>query len=148
MTFYADTSWWLACKSNRDQHHAAAISLFDIDPAADVLWTPWHRVEVFNSFRQAERHGLIQSGESRQMIRLLEHEIKLGYWTHREFHWTNAIREACQISERHSSNMTVRGMDLFHIAVACELNADVFLSFDEDQLQLAKAAGLSIQRLR
>jgi hypothetical protein len=26
---------------------------------------PWQRVEIFNTFRQAERAGLIASGESR-----------------------------------------------------------------------------------
>lgn len=85
MRVYADTSWWLAYKCRRDTHHPAAISLFDREPNAQVLWTPWQRVEVFNTFRQTERAGLIQPGESRQLIRLLEQEIRLGYWPHAEF---------------------------------------------------------------
>jgi predicted nucleic acid-binding protein len=55
----ADTSWWPAFKWRRDTHHTAAITLFDQHPAADVLWSPWQRVEVFNSFRQAARAGLL-----------------------------------------------------------------------------------------
>ena len=47
MRCYAATSWWLAYKSRRDIHHAAAITLFDREPEAQVLWTPWQRVEVF-----------------------------------------------------------------------------------------------------
>jgi len=55
---YADTSWWFALKCRRDTHHAAAVSLFDREPEAEVLWTPWQRVEVFNSFRRGpERAG-------------------------------------------------------------------------------------------
>ena len=41
MTHYADTSWWLAYKCRRDIHHPAAITLFDREPDARVVWTPW-----------------------------------------------------------------------------------------------------------
>ena len=91
MRIYADTSWWLAYKCRRDTHHARAITLFDLEPDAQVFWTPWQRVEVFNTFRQAERVGLVGSGESRQLIRLLEQEVRLGYWPHVEFKWTSAV---------------------------------------------------------
>ena len=64
MRVYADTSWWLAYKSRRDVHHLAAISIFDDVPDVEVVWTPWQRVEVFNAFRQAERSGLVEAGES------------------------------------------------------------------------------------
>jgi predicted nucleic acid-binding protein len=67
MRIYADTSWWLAYKCRRDTHHATPITLFDREPDAQVLRTSWQRVEVFNTFRQAERAGLIDSGESRQL---------------------------------------------------------------------------------
>ena len=141
---YADTSWWLAYKCRRDTHHAAAISLFDREPEAQVLWTPWQRVEVFNTFRQAERAGLIDSGESRQLIRLLEEEVRLGYWPHAEFDWTGAVRNACELSAEHSLKLVLRGMDLFHVAVAIETAADVFLSFDNEQNAVAATAGLRL----
>jgi predicted nucleic acid-binding protein len=147
MTVYADTSWWLAYKCRRDAHHHAALSLFDREPEAQVLWTPWQRVEVFNTFRQAERAGLIESGESRQLVRLLEQEIRLGYWPHAEFDWTDAVRGACELSAEHSSKILVRGMDLFHVAIAIETAADAFLSFDADQNALAAAANLRLIRL-
>ncbi len=36
--------------------------------------------EISNTFRQAERARLVSQGESRQLIRLLEQEVPLGYW--------------------------------------------------------------------
>lgn len=144
MKIYADTSWWLAYKCRRDKHHAAAITLFDREPAAEVLWTPWQRGEVFNTFRQTERAGLVEAGESRQLIYLLEQEVRLGYWPHAEFDWTNAVRTACELSAGHALKLPVRGMDLFHIAVGIETAADAFLSFDDDQNELATAAGLPV----
>jgi predicted nucleic acid-binding protein len=48
MRLYADTSWWLAYKCRRDLHHAAAITLFDQSRGAEVVWTPWQRIEVLH----------------------------------------------------------------------------------------------------
>lgn len=147
MRLYADTTWWFALKCRRDTHHPAAITLFEQQFEAEVLWTPWQRVEVFNSFRQAERTGWVRAGESRQLIRLLEQEIRLGYWPHVEFDWTDAVRTACELGAEHALKLPVRAMDLFHVAVALEVAADAFLSFDADQNELAKAAGLPLINL-
>ena len=110
MRYYADTSWWLGHKCRRDIHHPAAVSLFDRDPEAEVLWTPWQRVEVYNSFCQAERAGFLRKGESRQVIRLLEQEVRLGYWPHVEFDWTDAARTAGELRAEHSLKMVIRSM--------------------------------------
>jgi hypothetical protein len=59
MRLYADTSWWLGYKCRRDTQHLTALSLFDSEPDAEVLWPPWQRVEVLNGFCQAERAGLL-----------------------------------------------------------------------------------------
>ncbi len=142
MRFYADTSWWLGYKCRRDVQHAAAISLFDRFADAEVLWTPWQRVEVFNGFCQAERAGLLRTGESRQMIRLLEQEVRVGYWPHIEFDWTDAVRTAGELRAEHSLRFLVRAMDLFHVAIAIEVGADALLSFDAEQTVLAEAAGV------
>jgi predicted nucleic acid-binding protein len=144
MMTYADTSWWLGYKCHRDVHHASAIPFFDLNPDAWIVWTPWQRVEVFNTFRQAERTGLVDRGESQQMIRLLEQEIRLGYWPHVEFNWTEAVRTAGELSFKHSLEMPIRGMDLFHVAIAVEIGADNFLSFDAEQNALAEAIGLPL----
>jgi len=147
MRLYADTSWWLGYKCRRDTQHPAALSLFDSQPDAEVLWTPWQRVEVFNGFCQAERAGLLAKGESRQVIRLLEQEVRLGYWPHVEFDWTAAVRTAGELRAEHSLKMVVRAMDLFHVAIAIEVAAEALLSFDNDQIALAEAAGLAVLHL-
>ncbi len=144
MNLYADTSWWVAYKLRADPHHEVATALFDRVSDGEVLWTPWHRVEVFNSIRQAEYAGLLAKGDALNMIRLLEQEIRIGYWPHVEFDWTDAVRTASEISAEHSLRMRVRGMDLFHVAVALEIAADAFLSFDDQQNALTRAVGLPL----
>ena len=148
MRLYGDTSWWLGCKCRADVHHTAALSVFDREPNAEVLWTPWQRVEVFNGFCQAERAGLVGKGESRQLIRLLEQEVRLGYWPHTEFDWTDAVRTAGELRAEHSLKMVIRAMDLFHVAIAIEVGAEALLSFDEDQITLAEAAGIAVLDLK
>jgi predicted nucleic acid-binding protein len=81
------------------------------------------------------------------MIRLLEQEVRLGYWAHVEFDWTDAVRTACELGAEHSLKLVVRAMDLFHVAVAIEAAADAFLSFDAEQNVLAEAAGLHLVEL-
>jgi predicted nucleic acid-binding protein len=147
MKLYADTSWWLGYKCRRDTHHSVALSLFDLDPEGEVFWTPWQRVEVFNSFCQAERAGLLDDGESRRLIRALEQEVRIGYWPHVEFDWVDAVRTAGELRAEHSLKLPVRSMDLFHIAIAIEVGADALVSFDKDQITFARAAGLEIFKL-
>lgn len=147
MRYYADTSWWLGYKCRDDIQHSAAITLFDRDPDAEVIWTPWQRVDVFNGFCQAERAKLLGKGESRQVIRLLEQEVRLGYWPHVEFDWTDAVRTAGELRAEHSLKMFTRAMDLFHVAIAIESGAEALLSFDREQIALAEEAGLAVLNL-
>ncbi len=147
MNIYADTSWWIAYKRRKDAHHGSAISVFDRNPHNRVFWTTWHRVEVFNAFRQAEFAKLIPVGEATAIIRSLEQEIRIGYWQHVEFDWADAVRTACELSAAFSLRQPMRGMDLFHVAIAAEVGADAFLSFDKNQNALARAIGLALLEL-
>lgn len=91
-----------------------------------------------------ERAGSLPPGEAMRMIRRLEMEVRLGYWPHVEFSWTDAVRRACQLAEQHGPMLRIRAMDLFQVAVALTVRAPAFLSFDSDQNALAKAAGLNL----
>lgn len=142
MILYADTSWWVAFKNSRDSHHQAAVSLWDAFHDITVIWTPWHRVEVFNAIRQAQRSGLLTTAGA--VIRALENEVRLGYWPHVEFDWTDAVHTANELSAVHSRDFSIRAMDLFHVAIACEVGAEQFLTFDKDQARLAESAGMAV----
>jgi len=144
MTVYADTSWWIAYKITDDLNHHAAVKTFDRFPDIQVVWTPWQRVEVFNSLRQLERAGIISGGKSRELIRLLEQEVRLGYWPQHEFDWRDAVRTACELSAEHGLSVPIRGMDLFHVAIVIEVGVDAFLTFDQEQQSVAQAAGIRV----
>jgi predicted nucleic acid-binding protein len=90
---------------------------------------------------------LLAKGESRRVIRLLEQEVRIGYWPHVEFDWTEAVRTAGELRAEHSLKLVVRSMDLFHVAIAIEVGADALLSFDAEQIALAEAAGVGVLNL-
>ena len=96
---------------------------------------------------KAERAGLLDKGESRQVIRLLEQEVRIGYWPHVEFDWTAAVRTAGELRAEHSLRLIVRSTDLFHVAIAIEVGAEALLSFDAEQIALAGATGLPVLNL-
>ncbi len=144
MLYYADTSWWLTFYFSNLEQYTFAVRLFERDPEARVLWTPWQRVEVFNGLYQLERKGALEPGDAKRIIRRLEMEVRLGYWQHQEFSWTDAVRRACQIAEQLGPTLPIRGMDLFHVAIALTVKSPAFLTFDTDQKALAQAAGLSV----
>jgi len=147
MTVYGDTSWWIACKITDDANHRTAVQVFDLFPEIKIIWTPWQRVEVLNSLRQLERAGVIIPGKARESIRLLEQEVRLGYWPHTEFDWRDAIRTASELSAEHGLSIPIRGMDLLHVAIAIEVGAAAILTFDQEQQILAEEAGVRVLRL-
>jgi len=44
----------------------------------------------------------------------------------------------------HSMKIGTRTLDVMHVACACEIQADTFISFDERQCALAKLAELKV----
>jgi predicted nucleic acid-binding protein len=48
------------------------------------------------------------------------------------------------LGRRHSSRLGQRTLDTLHVAIALELNAERFWTFDERQAKLARAVGLKV----
>lgn len=143
---YADTSFLVAARVPRDTFHKAALDYYAAHQDDVWLWCPWHRVEVFNSIRQLVRHPnrsfRLSLSEAKALIRRLESDVRLGYFTHMEADWRDVLRTANEISIASGFTLACRAPDLLHVAYANELAAKFFLSFDADQLGLANASGL------
>lgn len=50
-----------------------------------------------------------------------------------------------KIGAAHNESIGCRSSDLFHVAAALEWKADQFLTFDERQKKMARAAGLTVK---
>lgn len=147
---YADTSFLVAAWVQRDPFHKTALDYYDAQQDEVWLWSPWHRVEVFNSLRQLAKHPeaarRLSLTEAKLLIRRLETDVRLGYFTHLEADWRDVLRTANETSLAYGFDLACRAPDLLHVAYANELAAETFVSFDDDQLALAQATGLKTVR--
>ena len=147
---YADTSFLVAARVRRDTFHKPALDYYETEQDEVWLWFPWPRVEVFNSVRQLVRHPDVGRGlslaEAKALIHRLETDVRLGYFTRLEADWRDVLRTANEVSIAHSFALPCRAPNLLHVAYANELAAEVCVSFDDDQLAMAKASGLNALR--
>ena len=147
---YPDTSFLLAARVPLDHFHRPALDFYEAQQDQVWLWSPWHRVEVFNSIRQLVHHPdaarRLLLAEAKALIHRLEADVRLGYFTHLEADWRDVLRTANETSLAHGFDLPCRAPDLLHVAYANELAAEIFVSFDDDQLALAKASGLKTVR--
>jgi hypothetical protein len=64
---------------------------------------------------------------------------------HQAIDWTDVLREAERLGAEHNERIGCRSADLLHIAAAKELACEMFLTFDQKQAVMARAAGLSVK---
>ena len=150
MNIYPDTSVLVALRFFDDTHHESATGYYE-DRGEDIfLWSPWHRVEVSNTIRQFARgdRPVLRETEARRIIHRLETDVRLSYFLRMEADWRDVLRTAYEISAEHGFSIYCRSADLLHVAYAKELAADLFVSFDDEQVELANAAGLDAVRPR
>ncbi len=138
---YGDTSFWIALKMAVEKHHEATVDFFEENEDKGLVWSPWNRVENFNTIRQLPLQK-ISLAEARQGVVFLERDVRLGYFIHREADWRDVLRAAHDISAEHALSQPSRAADLLHVAYAVELAVETLVTFDDAQFELAKAAGL------
>ncbi len=152
MTIYPDTSFVVASRVPQDTFYTEAVDWFGANQDEVWLWSPWHRIEVFNTIRQLTRNPdskrSVSVSEAKAMIYRLEADVRCGYFLHLEADWRDVLRAATEISAGNAFNRSCSATDLLHVAYAVELVSDLFVSFDEDQLELARGAGLQVERPR
>lgn len=81
----------------------------------------------------------------REAIHQLEEDLRDGVLVHTAVEWTNVFRQADELSEKYAVAEGQRVIDLLHVAIAIELGAKIFVSFDKRQRKLALAAGLKVK---
>jgi predicted nucleic acid-binding protein len=86
----------------------------------------------------------LRSTDARRIIHRLETDVRVGYFLHMEADWRDVLRTAYELSAEHAFSYSCRAADLLHVAYAKELAADLFISFDQDQIEFAEAAGLEV----
>jgi predicted nucleic acid-binding protein len=75
-------------------------------------------------------------------IQSMDEDFSAGVLSRPELDWFDVFRLACALAREHSSRIGSRSLDVMHVASALVLDSTTFLTFDDRQARLARAAGL------
>ena len=136
---YADTSFLASLYLNIDSLHSRA-ARFMYGNTPRILFTPFNRVELRNSIRQRTHRE--HRSDAERILDEIDGDLREGFLVHTPINHTEVYRLADELSGEQPGQRT---LDLLHVASAVALKAGIFLTFDERQATLAKAAGLSVK---
>ncbi len=144
MKAYADSSFIVAiCLQQQSSPKAIA---FTETYGQALPFTPWHRLEVRNAIRLAVWRKAINALQGKSQLKQLDADLKEEtLLVHTPIDWTDVLREAERLGATHNEAVGCRSADLVHVAACRELGCDTFLTFDERQIAMAKAAGLTVK---
>lgn len=140
MSTYADTSVFVSLYLP-DRHSVEVQRLLT---SSTTLWlTPLHRAEWEHVIGQHLWRRAISAAEARKVRRDFERDRRAGLWI--ETGLPELAFETCiSLAERFGPKLGVRTLDSLHVAMALELKADRFWTFDERQRRLAQMAGFDL----
>jgi predicted nucleic acid-binding protein len=136
-----DTSF-LFSLYRRDAHSATAHARL-AKAAEPILLSVLNEYELSNALRLAEFQGLLAAGEADLRLAALAEDHTAGRWRHSECSLEEIVAEAGRLSATYTTKAGHRAFDIFHVAHARLVRPRLFLSFDANQLRLAKVAGLN-----
>jgi predicted nucleic acid-binding protein len=140
---YADSSFLVSLY--RKDHHQDAAKNFIARTRLVISLSPLNRVELRNALRNAQSFGQISEAELRAAFHQMEKDFAMGLLVHLPVEWMNVFRTADELSEKYARREGQRTIDLLHVAIALGCEAKAFLSFDQRQRRLAKAAGFKVK---
>jgi predicted nucleic acid-binding protein len=106
-----------------------------------VLLTPLGELELTNAFELRIFRRLTTVREVKAArAKIIEH-IEDGFFALRPMPET-VYQRARQISGRRSARLGLRALDILHVTSALLFRAEIFLTFDLRQLELARAEGM------
>jgi predicted nucleic acid-binding protein len=150
MKAYADTSF-LVKLVTREPGSQEAMAEFRRLGLPRLIFLPLHALEATNAVRQRAfylRHSA-GTGQRASVARerdaalaRIERWLKRGWLMEAAVDCDEALLNARILSEKHTERLGCRGFDLLHVALALDLECDVFLTSDRVQGSLARAEGL------
>lgn len=106
--------------------------------------TPLHEMEMRSALRQKAGRGEITLGECDKLIAQLEADLSEGVHKRAVVIWPDVFATVESLSAAHGVRTLCRSLDTLHVALAQELGATEFCTFDHRQSLMAAAAGLVV----
>lgn len=141
MNAYADTSFLISWHT-ADTRFPAVSALLQTDDT--VVWTPWQQVEFNNAMRLLVFRKLATPQDLSIVMGSVQAAVAAGDLVAAALPAYSLWEEADRLSRAYTPSLGVRTLDLLHVAAARVLRSRRFLTFDQRQHDLAKAAGLTV----
>jgi predicted nucleic acid-binding protein len=142
MVICADTSFLFSLYGN-DTHSRGAVSWVAVE-GSPITITALNEFELANAMRFSEFRKAIGPGEAALFLADVEADVKAGRLRSAVCNLASVIEEAKRLSSTHTLSEGHRSFDIVHVAAALVLKADLFLTFDLKQKQLAEAEGIQV----
>jgi predicted nucleic acid-binding protein len=142
LTVYADSSVFVSLYLP-DVHSATARGW---TTGSTRLWfSPLHAAEFFHAVAQQVFCRKISHANADKVFDDLRRDRLAGLWLETAVP-DNALEVCGDLGRRYGPKLGVRTLDSLHVACALELKTQRFLTFDDRQRKLAKAAGLDLRK--
>jgi hypothetical protein len=145
MSGYADTGF-LCSLYAPDAHTRRAIARMNRQTLPlPVFWI--HQLELRNALRLRVFRGEIAVPQRDAALNAFLADRAGGVWETAAPSLPAISTEAERLSALYSETLGTRSLDILHVAAALVLGSSEFLTFDQRQARLAKAAGLDVPAL-
>jgi PIN domain len=145
LTLYADTSF-LASLYGIDSNSAQAVrQLETLRP--NVVVTPFSELELLTAFEARVFRKLLSEPVAEASMHAFRADLAMGVLVRKPIP-QGAFARAVLLSNLYARTLGSRTLDILQVAIALELDTDVFFTFHKDQAALAKRAGLTVRPRR
>lgn len=145
MSAYADTGF-LCSLYAPDGHTTRAITRMRHQRLPlSVTWI--HRLELRNALRLRVFRKEISDEQAGHSLNAHLADLSAGVLAAREPDMPALLLEAERMSAAYAPKLGTRSLDILHVAACLVLGDVTFLTFDERQSRLARAAGLEVPTL-
>ena len=103
-----------------------------------------HELEMLSALRQKTGRGELSQSECDALIAQVDYDISTGVHKRVTVCWPDVFATAEALSAAHGVATLCRSLDTLHVALALELGATEFCTFDLRQSRMASATGLTV----
>jgi predicted nucleic acid-binding protein len=108
-----------------------------------VIITPLGELELVNAFQLRRFRKEIEAAEVRAAYAAFRADLRGRVFVMRDLP-EDVFARALRLVQKWTAKLGTRSLDIIHVAAATALRSDTFLTFDDRQHKLARAAGLAL----
>lgn len=138
----ADTSFLASLYGTDANSEQAVRQIETLRP--NFVVTPFGELEFITAFEALAFRKKLSVAELDDSIQAFRADLAMGVLTRKPVP-SSAFSRALDLSKLYTRALGSRTLDILQVAIALELEADVFFTFDKDQAKLARRAGLTVR---